>query len=61
MLGKELIIVVLVMVETGSSYFRCSNAWKNKYLCTTHAFVRDGVSAGLYMGANCSMNADAEL
>ena len=25
------------------------------------AFVRDGVSAGLYMGANCSMNADAEL
>ena len=25
------------------------------------AFIRDGVSAGLYMGANCSMNADAEL
>ena len=25
------------------------------------AFIRDGVSAGLYMGANCSINADAEL
>jgi hypothetical protein len=25
------------------------------------SFVRDGVSAGLYIGSNCSINADAEL